>query len=360
MKNRILLLGLVLFTLVLSSCSPSQVLEPTLTPSPSSTPEPTFTPTITPTPIGSDNGLLFYAGVNTILGKDQANNDSYDIYSIHVDGTNPQNLTNNTVQGVSFEFPAVSPDGKKIAYTKSTFYSGNIDFTDRYASEIFIMNIDGTDVQKISSYPQYNGNDLLSTLIFEFNPSWSPDGKQLMFISNRHTFIPGNRNYDSLEIFTVDVDTYEVKQITKSQGYIAHPTWSHDGQKIAFMSNRTGSWNIFIQNADGSGKTQNITNNKFTNRFPAWSPVEDKIVFHSDMNGNIDLYTLKSDGSELTKLTNNPADDASASWSPDGKWIAFSSDRGGNFDFYLLELSTLETIQLNNNPYDDVLINWRN
>lgn len=361
MKRILPLVFVVVFFVSCVNPASTQNISPTNqeTDTPIPTLSPTSTPTFTPTPVGSGEGIIYFAKANKNLGKDELGSYAYDICSIRTDGTNLVNLTNTQDKDIKNIQPAVSPNGKKIAFAKTRFILSSV-FGNHYSYELYMMNIDGTEVQKLSSYPQFNGKDSVSDLIYEGDPTWSPDGSKLAFISNRHTFKSGNRNYDNEEIYILDFATNEITKLTTSSGYIEHPTWSPDGKEIAFMSNRTGTWNIFVINSDGSGKPINITNNKFSNRFPAWSPVEDKIVFHSDRDGNVELYTMKSDGSEVSRLTNNPATDASASWSPDGKWIAFFSDRSGYDEIYLLNLITNETIQLTKSQEDSFSVNWRN
>ncbi len=356
--KRVVIASIVILIIVavLGGCSsvtpnptPILTLQPTL--------QPTNTPAPTPTPIGSGKGVLYFCEENPALRDSALNTKSYDIYSIRVDGTQKTNLTNNQDKNIAYLSPNVSPDGKKIAFNKWRFLQDKL-FGNHYSFDIYIMNIDGSGIQKISSYPQFNGQDLIENHIYEADPAWSPDGKMLLLESNRHTFKTGSRNYNGSELFTFDLSTIVYKKITTSIGYIEHPTWSPDGQRIAFMSNRTGNWNIFVMNADGSGKVQNITNNKSSNRFPDWSPDGQWIVFHSDRDGNIELYKTNPEGSLVTRLTKNPATDGSASWSPDGNWLAFASDRSGNEEIYLMNLQTSDVTQLTKSDNTTAWVEW--
>jgi Tol biopolymer transport system component len=352
--KRIVITSIVILVIVavLMGCSPA-------TPAPTQTPIPTNTPVPTPmpTPIGSGMGVIYYCEENPALKDSVLDTVSYDIYSIRIDGTQKTNLTNNQDKTITYYSPNLSPNGKKLVFNKARFIQNKL-LGNYYAYEIFMMNTDGSEVQKISSYPQFNGKDYVEDYIFEVDPTWSPDGKNIYFVSNRHTFKSGNRNYDGEEIFSYNLDNFEIKRITTSKGYIEHPTLSLDGQRIAFMSNRTGNWNIFVMNSDGSGKVQNITNNKFSNRFPDWSPDGQWLVFHSDLDGNVELYKMKPDSSSLTRITRNPAIDATASWSPDGNWIAFYSDRSGNEEIYLMNLQTNDVTQLTKSGNSTGWVEW--
>src|SRR6266851_5751424 len=94
--------------------------------------------------------------------------------------------------------------------------------------------------------------------------------------------------------------------------------------KIAFMSDRDGSEQIYVMNADGSNPTR-LTNSPATDDQPAWSPDGTKIAFTSDRDGNTDIYVMNVDGSSPTRLTKYgpPWEVGLASWSPDGTRIAY-------------------------------------
>ena len=91
--------------------------------------------------------------------------------------------------------------------------------------------------------------------------------------------------------------------------------------KIAFASNRIGSFVIYLMNSDGSNQTL-LTPAQGSR--PAWSPDGRRIVFQSDREGNSEIYVMNADGSNQTRLTNNPAEDYAAQWSPDGTKIIFT------------------------------------
>jgi hypothetical protein len=105
------------------------------------------------------------------------------------------------------------------------------------------------------------------------------------------------------------------------------PTWSPDGSRIAFASNRDGNWNLFVMEADGSWVTP-LTRGTGSDDQPAWSPDGARIAFESDRDGDFDIYLMNSDGSDAVNLTNGPAEDRGPAWSPDGTRIVFSSNGG--------------------------------
>ncbi|MFV2043623.1 MAG: TolB family protein [Anaerolineales bacterium] len=107
--------------------------------------------------------------------------------------------------------------------------------------------------------------------------------------------------------------------------------------KIAFVSDRDGSNQIYLMNADGSGVRQ-LTYGPGENAKPAWSPDGLRIAFTSDRDGNREIYIMQSDGSGQLNFTNYFGDDHSPAWSPDGSAIAFVNNFEGAEEVVVLEL----------------------
>src|SRR5918992_951085 len=106
--------------------------------------------------------------------------------------------------------------------------------------------------------------------------------------------------------------------------------------QIAFVSLRDGNDEIYVMTADGSDQT-NLSNNDADDFNPSWSPDGEKIAFSSfrdetEESDNEEIYVMNADGSGQTRLTDDPALDRFASWSPDGEKIAFTSDRENGID----------------------------
>jgi len=127
--------------------------------------------------------------------------------------------------------------------------------------------------------------------------------------------------------------------------------------RIVFVSDRDGNWEIYVMNADGSGRT-NLTNNPAADYDSTWSPDGTKIAFISDRDGNWEIYVMNADGSGQTRLTNNPANDHGPTWSPDGAMIAFVSDRDGNKEIYIMNADGSGQMRLTNNASIDMYPSW--
>lgn len=120
------------------------------------------------------------------------------------------------------------------------------------------------------------------------------------------------------------------------------PSWSPDGSRIVFYSEREGNAEIYVMDADG-GNQKRLTSTPSDEGYPMWSPDGGTITFDSDRDGNFEIYAMNTDGSGVRRLTNHPARDVSASWSPNGKQIAFMSDRDGGFDVYVMNVDGSNT-----------------
>ena len=218
--------------------------------------------------------------------------------------------------------------------------AGHIAFVsnrDGLGAEIYVMNADGSGQTRLTN-----------NIADDWYPSWSPDGRQIIFLSDRD---------GDIEIYIMNADGSEQTRLTNSPGSEWLPSWSPDRSRIAFSDNRDGNVEIYVMNADGSGRT-NLTNNPANDWAPSWSPDGRRIAFVSDRDGNNEIYVMNADGSGVTRLTNNPASDQVPSWSPDGKRIAFASNRDGNFEIYVMNADGSGVTRLTNNPAYDMEPSW--
>jgi Tol biopolymer transport system component len=192
-------------------------------------------------------------------------------------------------------------------------------FEDPPLDEIYVMNSDGSGQTRLTT------NDVIDR-----HPSWSPDGEKIAFDSYRD-----DPAFDTDEIYVMKGDGSEPTRLTNNNASDFRPTWSPDGEKIAFVSDRDGNYGIYVMNAaDGSGVTR-LTADGFD---PTWSPDGTKIAFTSNRDAtggaNNGIYVMNAaDGSGVTRLTDSDAYYSDPTWSPDSEKIAFTSNRdsGGIF-----------------------------
>jgi TolB protein len=165
-----------------------------------------------------------------------------------------------------------------------------------------------------------------------WTPRWSPDGKKVTYVSNET---------EQFEIWTVDVETLERKNLTPDSDANFVPHWSPDGSRILYSVWRgdpvEGSYDLATVFPDGTGQ-RDLVASPVDEMSSRWSPDGHQILFWSWRTGNPEIFLVKAVGSGMKQLTDNLAWDMFPSWSPDGKRIAFDSDRMGNFDIWVMEL----------------------
>ncbi len=128
------------------------------------------------------------------------------------------------------------------------------------------------------------------------------------------------------DILTIDPDRTDLTSVSCARGQDIDPAWSPDGRRIAFASNRTGDYEIWVMNADGSGATR-LTKDAAADQHPAWSPDGTRIAFasgRSTTKNTTDLWVMNSDGSSPTRLLAMPGNERYPDWAPDGSRIVFS------------------------------------
>ena len=276
-----------------------------------------------------------------------------EIYVMDAAGGNLRRLTNNPAGDHS---PAWSPDGKRIAFVSDR--DGHVNVRNSPNYEIYVMDADGGNQLNLTNDPD---NDR--------HPSWSPDGKRIVFSSYRD-----NDRDHNIEIYVMDADGDNPERLTNNLTEDEYPSWSPDGKRIAFSARRDGhfenelgiTYEIYVMDADG-GNEQRLTNNRNNDWAPVWSPDGKRIAFESDRKGDVvnwDIYVIDADGRNPQNLTENRVYDSSPSWSPDGKRIVFSSNRDRdrilNSDIYVMDADGGNQQNLTNNPDSDGSPAWLN
>jgi eukaryotic-like serine/threonine-protein kinase len=112
-------------------------------------------------------------------------------------------------------------------------------------------------------------------------------------------------------------------------------TWSPDGRQLAFNSDRAGEMNIWV--LDSARRERQVTAGPGGDYQPDWSPDGQALVFFSARGGNTDIWRVRLPDTSLTRLTEDPALDINPAYSPDGQRIAFVSDRSGRFEVWVMQ-----------------------
>ena len=215
-----------------------------------------------------DGRWVAYAGLET---------GNRDIYLLGTNGGNPRNLTADSP--ADDDEPAVSPDGKTIA-----FRSG------RDGGGIFVMGLTGEGVRRVTP----------TGVSAAFNPAWSPDGTEIAYTTENVQLTPLNWEGRS-DLWVANVDTGERRKLNVINAVQA--SWSPHGHRIAYVSRR--------QRADSGAR--------------AGGGLDRPVM---------DIYTIPARGGEPVPATDDQATDWSPVWSPDGRYIYFVSDRGGSMNLW--------------------------
>ena len=147
----------------------------------------------------------------------------------------------------------------------------------------------------------------------------------------------GNRT--RFRLLKSDIDGANESVLFDSREPIMAPTWSPDGQKIAYVSFETMRPAIYIQDLRTNARTQ-LTSFRGLNSSPAFSPDGAKMAMVLSKDGSPDIYVMDLATGNLQRITNHFAIDTEPAWMPDGKSIVFTSDRGGKPQIYKVELSS--------------------
>jgi tol-pal system beta propeller repeat protein TolB len=252
----------------------------------------------------------------------------------------------NFSEDVLPSFPSWSPNGQQIAFLTFTDNEKQVD--------IWVMNADGSGQIKITKNLSVSGIVTLgnksTSLIGVPSFAWSPDSTRLVFSSN----VDGN-----MKLYIATIQDQRISQLTKGAGNDVWPSWSPDGAQIAFVSDRTGD-DIYVIHRDGSG-LKDLTPEEDIDTRPTWSPNGNYIAFVTDRDHNYEIYIMNADGTNPTNVTNDPATDDFPVWSPDSTRIAFVSGRGNdnsNDDIYVVMLVTNAVLRLTNSPASDNAPTW--
>jgi TolB protein len=235
----------------------------------------------------------------------------------------PSYFDNGTVTATSqFNLPTVGPTLSVPTSSQTDPPVGHIVYTCQIykvqaSNQICIMNVDGTGFRRLTTDNNRQ----------HYYPSISPDGQSVLYAAFREENI--------YEIYEMNLNSAEVKQLTNRTGVVNAPEVSPDGKSIVFMRWTVNSNRNLIMLMDRNGT--NINNIPHAEGWdPTWSPDGNYILFASDMDGIVQLYTIRSDGKQLQKISNLPAIRGRSDWSPDGQSIVTYSGESWHREVYIM------------------------
>lgn len=268
-----------------------------------------------------------YLGRIVVLSDRGGGDGLYDIVLVDEDGSETASPT--PVRN-AYAYPTLSPDGTRVAFVQS--YA-------EFGSDVFVMNVDGSGLVNVTGN---NGVGPEAT-----HPSWSPQGTRLLFATDR---------FGDWDLYGVDPDGSNLTPVLVAPGLQWEGSWSPDGTRILFTGKGGDVW---VANADGSGQT-NLTNWSTSDLSylagPAWSPDGGRIALVRSDDAEpgifvVNIYVMNADGSGRTNLTGSDSDfDFAPSWSPDGTRILFATVRDGDLEAYVMNADGSGPTNLTSSP----------
>ena len=292
------------------------------------------------------------------MADKNAPQEPYSIFLLSVETGDKRKLTSPPAEYVGDLSPRFSPDGKTIAFVRTS-----ADLTD----EIYLLPL--TSDGRPLGEPRRLTLDERS--IFGFD--WTADGRRIVYSSGQLggtslLTIPasggaperlavagenatalsisrsGNRLVYSRRLFDSNIWRIPGPNSTDKKSppsrFIAstqpdlEPQFSPDSTKIVFSSARSGSYEIWVCDAEGRNPVEITSFGGFIVGNPRWSPDSRWIAFDSPKSGNSDIYVISAVGGRPRRVTTGPSQNVRPSWSQDGRWIYFGSNRSGDWQIW--------------------------
>ncbi len=302
------------------------------------------------------------------------------LHLVSVETGQQRRLTSPPADAVGDTSPAVSPDGRTLAFTRESSVAARTD--------LYLVSL-GEGYTPLGEAHRVPSDNLWSG-----DPSWTPDGNEIVFSSGTFTasglwrmaaskpaaprrlpFAPDNAFAPALSrqgnrlayvvsryvtsIWRVDLREPGRKrgapvQFSSSTRRDNQPSYSPDGKRIAFVSNRSGNEEIWICDKDGSYPAQLTSVGASLVRPPRWAPNGESIAFEANPGGNQDVYVVSANGGAARRLTADPGPDQWPDWSPDGQSLYFVRTRGSTKDIWKMPVTGGEAVQITRNTNADI------
>ena len=257
-------------------------------------------------PALAPDGTRIVFDSNRLRAEGESFNTS-DLFVMNADGAGQMAL----VRGSSTTW---SSDGKRIAFHASASGTGkpinSLPGAATTDSDIFVMNVDDFLKQRLRPMNITN-----NPAAIDDDADWSPKGQRIIFTS--HAVTDTAENHVTAEIYMIDADGMgKPTRLTNNTEEERAPSWSPDGKRIVFCCRRGGpDLEICVMNADGTAQVQ-LTENTIGDLTPSWSPDVKQIVFHRRVGGQgqFQLFLINVDGTGEKQLTLPPGLNAFPNW----------------------------------------------
>ncbi len=305
-----------------------------------------------------------------VIANKNSQDEPFSLFLLSLETGEKQKLTSPPMGTVGDSYPAFSPDGKTLAFMRSSSSA---------TTDLFLLPLTGGEPQQLSF-------DRTSI----YGLAWTANGREIVFASRRGSSIfnlwrvpitggtpeilptigqnvvspaisrQGNRltytqTVDDLNIWRLALDATGKSGIATSliSSTLADngPDYSPDGQKIIFASNRSGDFGLWVCDRNGANPMPLIESGPYLTGTPRWSPDGHWIAFDSrssdsDQKGNADIYVISADGGQPRRLTEDPSEDITPSWSRDSKWVYFGSTRSGSMQIWKIPVEGGQAVQV--------------
>jgi TolB protein len=214
--------------------------------------------------------------------------------------------------------PAWSPDGRQVAFVKMGDNS----------SDIWLMNADGSNARAITHFASAD----LRASHWAFQPTWSPDGKTIAYVSEEASF--------DLALWMMNADgsgRREIAALNAYTGGIDNPAWAPDGTRVAVTAYRNGVAQVWVIDLN-TGQWTQLSKSEGGAYDAAWSPDGMFVAYVARDKGTNDIWVVAADGSSPTRVTASGWC-RSPSWSPDGAYLGYLNGSGGYFDFWMVKVT---------------------
>ena len=249
------------------------------------------------------------------------------VLALTLAGCHGQHPTTRTATATTTTLPAATGLTGRIAYN-------GVD------GDLWVMHADGSHRRQLTQSGA--GSD--------FDPSWSPDGRRIVFRTSRGRHLPDPAGLGLDGIFVVNADGSGQTPIHPRTGGL-FPDWSPDGSRIAFsgvLHPGDRQDHLFVMRPDGSHLE--VLNGSRAAECAEWSPDASKLMFCSHWGAGWDVGVMDADGTNPRRLTDAPGNDYPGAWSPDGRRIAFSSDRQGQGEVWVMDADGTHQRRLTRHP----------
>jgi eukaryotic-like serine/threonine-protein kinase len=307
------------------------------------------------------SGVAWSRDGSYLAFSDKANPaEPWGLFLVSVESGERLRLTSPPHEATGDFAPAFAPNGKAIAFVRESTWG---------VRDLFLLPFNGAPATlreprrlTTGNLPRHaawsaDGRDLISSsgsmgsssALWRVHANGSAPAERLPFgengnfpaISPQTGRLAYARAHEDQSIWRVELGNPEgsVSNATSAIPLIQstriehNAQYSPDGKRIVFASDRSGNYEIWVCNADGTNQIPLTLLGAHSNT-PRWSPDGERIVFDSNKEGNFDIYIIPARGGKPMRLTTNPTRDSNPSYSRDGKWIYFASDRGGDLQVW--------------------------